>query len=876
MEALRSLIEKAQDKDLDAFGRIVKRFQDMAVGYAYSILGDFHLAEDVAQEAFIEAYQCLPKLNNPDAFSSWFRKIVFRQCTRVIRSNHVETVPLEKAYKISSGENDPTDEISAQEQKDNVLSAIQSLTEDQRVVTTLFYINGYTQDEISNFLEIPVTTVKKRLQYSRKRLKERMIRMVKDTLYENRPSKDDQFSDKVQLFNTVELCEIEKVKELISKDHSLINAKNDKGQTPLHIASYYGYKDVMQYLLTNSADVDVKDKDGRTSLHLLVERDNTPDVAEILIEKGANINATDSLGLTPLILAMESYDEILARYLISKGAEVDIHSAVFLVLVDHLKSILKDDPSQINARIKGGSYFSTPLHVAVSMLNVAMVKLLLEYGADINVTDDEGHTPLHIIYHSYGPIWRGTRPEMTELLLSHGAKLDIFSGASLGQINYVRQLLSENPELVNAKDNSGSTPLHWAVLNNQKEMVELLVENGANVNAIGNNDATPIKISLFNKNKEIEEYLLNHGAKIDVLTATWFGMVDKLNDLLREDPSSINTKTFDGLTLLEIAALGYRRFIEASESNGKPKRELPAIELLLSKGAELNIHIATLLGKLDQVAKLINDDPTQVNRKWLDGATPIYEAVGNGYTEIAEYLIKHGASIKARGERWSDLPIHIAAKFGHIDCVELLLKSGVDVNEKGLANRTPLHWSAFSGYLEIVKLLVSKGADINARDTRNGTPIYFAAIRNHIPVVEFFLNQGVDINIKGHSETTILHQASKNNHPELAKFLLDRGASLDVRDNVNNTPLHYAASHGRIEIAKLLLSRGADINDWSGINTTPLHEAAWNAQNEMAEFLLANGADINANRNNAGTPLQFAEQRGYKETAELLRRHGAK
>ena len=79
MEKLESLIKASQANDLKAYGQIVRRFQDMAYGFAYSILGDFHLAEDVAQEAFIEAFRQLPQLEKPAAFPSWFRKIVFKQ-----------------------------------------------------------------------------------------------------------------------------------------------------------------------------------------------------------------------------------------------------------------------------------------------------------------------------------------------------------------------------------------------------------------------------------------------------------------------------------------------------------------------------------------------------------------------------------------------------------------------------------------------------------------------------------------------------------------------------------------------------------------------------------------------------------------------------
>jgi DNA-directed RNA polymerase specialized sigma24 family protein len=75
MKDLDTLVIRAQSGDRMAFGSLVRQFQDMAVGYAYSILGDFALAEDTAQEAFVQAYLDLHTLREPHAFPSWFRRM---------------------------------------------------------------------------------------------------------------------------------------------------------------------------------------------------------------------------------------------------------------------------------------------------------------------------------------------------------------------------------------------------------------------------------------------------------------------------------------------------------------------------------------------------------------------------------------------------------------------------------------------------------------------------------------------------------------------------------------------------------------------------------------------------------------------------------
>ena len=174
----------AADRDvrIEAFGQLVTRFQDMAYGYAYSILGDFHLAEDAAQEAFIDAYRCLASLREPAAFPGWFRRIVLKHCDRLTRGGRLPTVPLDHAATTAGREPEPAAEAENREMRAKVLDAIRCLPENERAVTTLFYINGYSQRDISDFLEVPVTTVKNRLNASRQRLRERMITMVADEL----------------------------------------------------------------------------------------------------------------------------------------------------------------------------------------------------------------------------------------------------------------------------------------------------------------------------------------------------------------------------------------------------------------------------------------------------------------------------------------------------------------------------------------------------------------------------------------------------------------------------------------------------------------------------------------------------------------------
>ena len=127
MEELRDALARAKAGEVEGFAVLVERFQDMAVGYAYSIVGDFHLAQDAAQEAFIEAYSGIDKVYGPEAFPGWLRKIVFKQCDRILRRKAIKTAPLDAADQTVANENVAA-AIEASELSEAVHRAVRSLT----------------------------------------------------------------------------------------------------------------------------------------------------------------------------------------------------------------------------------------------------------------------------------------------------------------------------------------------------------------------------------------------------------------------------------------------------------------------------------------------------------------------------------------------------------------------------------------------------------------------------------------------------------------------------------------------------------------------------------------------------------------------------
>lgn len=175
MTAYLELVLTAQNGTEDekhaAFNELVARFQGMVFYMAYRILEDRLLAEDVTQETFLTAYLNLHQLRDPLAFPSWLKRIVMTRCNHQTRGIRPIIESLDESADFPSEMYDPAIVFEENEMLLRVQTALRALPEHERLVTEGFYLKGESQRELSERLQIPVTTVKKRLQYAREHLR---------------------------------------------------------------------------------------------------------------------------------------------------------------------------------------------------------------------------------------------------------------------------------------------------------------------------------------------------------------------------------------------------------------------------------------------------------------------------------------------------------------------------------------------------------------------------------------------------------------------------------------------------------------------------------------------------------------------------------
>lgn len=448
----------------------------------------------------------------------------------------------------------------------------------------------------------------------------------------------------------------------------------------------------------------------------------------------------------------------------------------------------------------------------------------------------------------------------------------------------------------------GTTALHWAVYNDNVELVEQLIAAGADVDAENAYGSKPLLEAAVIGNVHVIEALLQAGAEVDAPGA-------------------------DGETPLMVVA---------RSSN------VEAARLLLEHGADVSA------------------------RETWRGQTAVVWAAAQKQPEMLELLLDHGADPNARSvvNEWSRqvsaepremyrphgglTALMYASREGCAQCAAMLLEAGADPDLADPRNVTPLIMAINNFHFDVADVLVKAGASINKFDRWGRTPLYAAVDMNTVPhggrpdtrstsdttsleLIETILASGADPNIQLKlrppyrnirfdrgcdrmltTGATPLLRAAKTFSVDAMRLLIKHGALLELPNEGGTTPIMAAAGYGSVECdirgygpgiphyetddvaqksvaaLKLLVEAGADVNarttgSWLGSGQTALFGAAFWGWNEVVEYLVEAGARIDVADTEQRTPVDAAlgrvggHERGstvevYEDTAELLER----
>ena len=210
------------------------------------------------------------------------------------------------------------------------------------------------------------------------------------------------------------------------------------------------------------------------------------------------------------------------------------------------------------------------------------------------------------------------------------------------------------------------------------------------------------------------------------------------------------------------------------------------------------------------------DHGASVDARDRFGARPLSHAARFGHLEMVDLLLARGAPIDARNLAGATA-LYFAAEGGRLSVAQRLIELGADVKLTGRSGISPVAAAAYAGSDRIVEALIAHGADERVADDTGKPPIVYAAARAKLDIVKRLLGRNVDVNARYQHELTLLMWASGADEKvseadaiKVVQYLLDAGARLDDRDARGRTALMIAAEGGRAEIVALLLARGAD------------------------------------------------------------------
>lgn len=511
---------------------------------------------------------------------------------------------------------------------------------------------------------------------------------------------------RMDIFTAAALGDVAAVEQFLDSPSSSPSPRGPSGITPLHWAT----KNVATMLIDRGADVNARSLQDLTPLHEAARR-NRADVVLLLLEKGGDVNARSQSKATVLNLATENGHFDLAEILLARGALMDEFDAAALGRLEPMEQFLKARPSLLGLPDERSG--QTLLHRAALHGRTTVIRRLLDLGANLTTKDRNGFEAIHLA------VLRGHR-EATELLLDAGAGVNTTARTGLtclhlavetDHVELVRLLIDRGAK-IDGRNGSGMTPLHLASGRPTPEIARVLIEKGADVNARSDFNSVPLHWAAMEGRVEMIPLLLEHGADAYVI-----------NDRMQ---SPLET------------AMNRRRWHAA--------RVLIRHGVVL-RGEDGGMHSPLVLALQHQAPREFVEellaDTTDVNDPDAWGRSPLHQVAHSGQVELLDLLVSKGAMVNLRDHERGNTALHWAAEGGHARMVEALLAKHARVDLRDNDGRTPLHLAAAKGRLDIVRILLSRGAEVNARDSVFApTPLNLALDGGHDHVADLLRQRG--------------------------------------------------------------------------------------------------------------------------------------
>lgn len=568
------------------------------------------------------------------------------------------------------------------------------------------------------------------------------------------------YSPELDLFQAVVGNDMEETKRLLASGVD-INSTNFDDNSPLVVAIEAGNLELAKLLIDHKANVNFKGKRGKTLL-MSAMRSGSIDAISLLLEKGSDIRVRDEDGKNvlmtlgeasfpttllskmniPLTDMLKNRDKIkdikeegdtervsrvskIAKLLIEKGADVRAKSTEggnvalesIVAFADGETLRIAMDRGAISDINFVNQVDETVLVQAVADLNLEKVRILLEKGADPNLSGKKGHPPLYYAMqenkHSSTDHSERTeavdRIKILQLLILKGAKVDVeyYDGETPLSI----AMESGNSDIVDTIRNAGGKlkkpnpafDLSRAVEREDYLAVKTMLKNGVNPNAPGALNWTPLITASYRGSLEFVKLLIAHGAKVDLVP---------LDDGYRGD-----------------TALAY-----AAEANN-----IEVVKYLLKNGANPNSFESYGQSPLSQAAskgavesgEILLAAGAKFNYAWKEGSVLVSacRGIGGGTANadrFARMLLKRGAKVNMSGARFELQPLYAAISIGRASTAKILLDAGANVNIRSESGETLLMVAVGSGSVDAVKLILKQKIDINAKAAKNITALKIA------------------------------------------------------------------------------------------------------------------------------------------------------